>query len=580
MGAASGANLATGLPAGSGSLSRLLLIGPAPQGLAGQLASFQVIHAPSLPEAKRRCIVETFDAALLSGGDPAGLEALRTLTPHLGGAPLLLLSPPEHEDLAHQAVQHGIAQDYLVLGHLGDGLIEKAVRYAVSRRLMLADLKERRRDSPALGVDRLTDLPNRALFFDRLGDALQLARQNSQMTAVLILGLEGFRLVHTTLGAAVGDPLLREISVRLRAGLAPFLDAQDFVARLSGDEFAVVLGSPAGMDDVSRAAEAALAVFADPFVLQGLEFFISCTAGISLYPFDGGDAESMLHNADLALRRAREQGSGGYQYFLPAVNDRFLTRLELQNSLRLGLARDEFIVHYMPQLDLKSGRVTSFEALVRWRHPTLGLVPPDDFIPLAEESGLILPIGERVLRAACAQSRAWRRAGLPPVRVSVNFSTRQFQHQNPVQLVGRVLRETGLEPGGLELEITESAVMKDADAALATLKALKETGVHLSIDDFGTGYSSLSYLRSFPIDGLKVDRSFVKDVAVRPEDQAIVSAVIALGHSLRLKVIAEGVEGGGPLEWLRSRNCDEAQGYHISRPVPPERAAALLSRSW
>ncbi|MBV8880638.1 MAG: EAL domain-containing protein [Planctomycetaceae bacterium] len=298
-----------------------------------------------------------------------------------------------------------------------------------------------------------------------------------------------------------------------------------------------------------------------------------------MHPFDGTDAESMLHNADIALRRAREQGSDCFQFYLPAVNDQFLTRLELQNSLRMALARDEFVVHYMPQLDVKGGRIVGMEALVRWKHPTLGLVQPSDFIPLAEESGLILPIGERVLRTACAQGRAWKQAGLPPIRVSVNFSARQFQHQNPVALVTRVLRETGLPPDQLELEITESAVMKDANAALGTLRSLKETGVHLSIDDFGTGYSSLSYLRSFPLHALKVDRSFVREITSRADDAAIVTAVIAMAHSLKLKVIAEGVETAEHLSWLHARNCDEVQGYHFSRPVAADAAGKLLAAS-
>jgi EAL domain-containing protein (putative c-di-GMP-specific phosphodiesterase class I) len=232
----------------------------------------------------------------------------------------------------------------------------------------------------------------------------------------------------------------------------------------------------------------------------------------------------------------------------------------------------------MPQIDVASGRIVSMEALVRWRHPTLGLVQPNDFIPLAEESGLILPIGERVLRSACSQVREWQAAGLPPIRVSVNVSGRQFQHQNPAALVTRVLGETGLAPAHLELEITESTLMKDSDGALATLRALKETGVHLAIDDFGTGYSSLSYLRSFPIDALKVDRSFVRELTTRADDAAIVSAIIAMAHSLKLKVIAEGVEHEQHLEWLYAAKCDEVQGYHISRPVPPESAAKLLAR--
>jgi diguanylate cyclase len=545
-------------------------------------ATFQVARVPGVQDAKRRCMSQTFDLVLVGAPleDPQDLEPIRTLASQLASTPLVLLADLASEPLAHHAVAKGTAQDYLMKDHLEGRILEQALLYAIERHKMMASLRRRRRaeDAPS-SVDRLTHLPNRAAFYDRLGDLLQMSRQNAQMVSVMLINLEGFKLVHNTLGPAIGDPLLKEIAGRLLASLDGLLKGHDLVARLSGEEFAIVLGDLPQMKDVSRAAESILAAFSPPFVLSGHEFFISPTIGISMYPFDGSDAESMLHNADIALRRAREQGSDNYQFYLPAVNQQFLTRLELQNSLRIALARDEFVVHYMPQLDVKGGRIVSMEALVRWNHPTLGLVQPSDFIPLAEESGLILPIGERVLRTACAQVRSWQQAGLPPIRVSVNFSARQFQHQNPVALVTRVLRETGLSPGHLELEITESAVMKDADAALGTLRALKETGVHLAIDDFGTGYSSLSYLRSFPINSLKVDRSFVREVTSRTDDAAIVTAVIAMAHSLKLKVIAEGVETEAHLEWLHARDCDEVQGYHFSRPVPADAAAKLLEKS-
>lgn len=545
-------------------------------------APFRVARVLAVPDAKRRCMSQTFDLILVGASieEPQDLEPIRTLATQLPSTPLVLLADLPSVSLAHHAVIKGTAQDFLVKGHLDGMILEQALLYAIERRRMLASLQRRRRDGFVPECqDRLTQLPNRAAFYDRLGDLIHQARQNSQMVSVMLVNLEGFKLVHNTLGPTIGDPLLREIAARLADSLKGMLGDRDLVARLSGEEFAIVLGDVSQMMDISRAAESILSAFALPFILNNHEFFISPTIGISMYPFDGTDAETMLQNADIALRRAREQGSDGYQFYLPAVNDQFLTRLELQNSLRIALARDEFVVHYMPQLDVKGGQIVSMEALVRWKHPTLGLVPPSDFIPLAEESGLILPIGERVLRTACAQSRAWQLAGLRPIRVSVNFSARQFQHQNPVAVVTRVLKETGLSPEQLELEITESAVMKDANSALNTLRALKETGVHLAIDDFGTGYSSLSYLRSFPINSLKVDRSFVREVTSRSDDAAIVTAVIAMAHSLKLRVIAEGVETEGHLEWLHARDCDEVQGFHFSRPVPADLAAGLLSGS-
>jgi diguanylate cyclase (GGDEF)-like protein len=543
---------------------------------------FDLLRVTAIAEAKRRCVSQTFDLVLLDANfdDQQDLEPLRSLAAQIAGTPIVLITDAAAESIAHQTVARGTAQDYLIKGHLDGRLLEQALLYAVERHRMLSVLRQRRRnEARSLSLDRQTHLPNRAAFYDRLGDVLMMTRQSSQMVAVMLVHLEGFKLVHNTLGAAIGDPLLKEIADRLLASLKGTLRNHDLVARLSGEEFAIVLSNIGEMKDVSRAAESIVAAFSDPIVLYGHEFFISTTIGISLHPFDGTDAESMLHNADIALRRAKEQGSDSFQFFLPAVNDQFLTRLELQNSLRMALARDEFVVHYMPQLDVKARRIVGMEALVRWKHPTLGLVQPSDFIPLAEESGLILPIGERVLRTACAQGRAWQQAGFPPIRVSVNFSARQFQHQNPVALVTRVLRETGLPPDQLELEITESAVMKDANAALGTLRSLKETGVHLSIDDFGTGYSSLSYLRSFPLHALKVDRSFVREITSRADDAAIVTAVIAMAHSLKLKVIAEGVETADHLTWLHARDCDEVQGYHFSRPVPADAASKLLQAS-
>lgn len=395
---------------------------------------FHVSRVAQLVEAKRLCVNQTFDLILINTPleDPQDLETLRGYASQVSGTPVILLAEPGSQSLAHQAVSRGMAQDYLVKGHLEGRLLEQSLLYAIERHKMLSELRKRRRDEiGSLSLDRLTHLPNRAAFYDRLGDLLMLARQQAQMVAVMLIHLEGFKLVHNTLGSSIGDPLLREIADRLLGSLRGRLRGHDLVARLSGEEFAIVLGGVPDMKDVSRAAEAIVAAFSEPIVLSGLEFFISTTIGISLHPFDGADAESMLHNADIALRRAKEQGSDSYQFYLPAVNDQFLTRLELQNSLRMAIARDEFVVHYMPQLDVKRGHIVGMEALVRWKHPTLGLVQPSDFIPLAEESGLILPIGERVLRTACAQGRTWLQSGLPPIRISVNFSPDSSSTRTP-----------------------------------------------------------------------------------------------------------------------------------------------------
>jgi len=543
-------------------------------------AFFEVVHVPSVAEAKRLAARESVAVVLLSlaGTEGQSLEsALRSAAPRSLGAPVILLARPDDESAAQAAVLRGLAQDYLVASHLDPRLLAHALCYTLERRRVQGELRRlRQSDRPEGMLDRITRLPNRQLFHDRLESALEEGRHTNQMSAVFLVGLDGYRLVQDTLGASVADPLLLAIAQRLQEGLGAFLRPQDTLARLSGEEFAVVFSPVAQMDDLSWAADAVLEAFASPFRLGTLEFFISCSIGVSVHPFDGTDAASMLQAADVALRRSREQGGSAAQFYLPAVNDRFLTRLELQNGLRIALARDQFLVHYMPQRDVVTGRIVSVEALARWKHPTRGLVPPLDFIPLAEETGLILPLGERILRQACLQARAWQAAGLPKIRVSVNVSPRQFQRQNPVALVRRILEETKLDPGCLELEITESAVMKDADAALETLRGLKAEGVGLAIDDFGTGYSSLSYLRSFPIDALKVDRSFVREVPARNDDAAIVTAIIAMAHSLRLRVIAEGVETPLQQDWLRDRGCHEIQGYLISRPLPAESVAPLL----
>ena len=442
---------------------------------------------------------------------------------------------------------------------------------------IIRDVTERKRAEERLSYlathDALTNLPNRTLFIDRLEQAVSRAPWRKRLVAVLFLDLDHFKRINDTLGHNLGDLFLKAVAERLKGCVRE----GDTVARMGGDEFTVVLADIAETRDVPKIAQKVLDAFSKPFRVDGHELFTTTSVGISLYPNDGDNAEVLLKNADAAMYRAKEEGRNNYQHFSPAMNVRALEHLALENNLRYALEREELLLHYQPQVDLKTGRVIGMEALLRWQHPDLGLVSPAQFISLAEETGLIVPIGEWVLRTACAQNKAWQEAGLSPVRVSVNLSGRQFFQKNLFEMISRVIRETGLDPNSLELELTESFLMKKAESNIATLRELSAMMVRLSIDDFGTGYSSLSYLKHFPIHSLKIDQSFVRDITTDPDDAVIVTAIVTLAHSLCLKVIAEGVETKEQLEFLRSLQCDVMQGYLFSRPLPAEEATKLLT---
>jgi diguanylate cyclase (GGDEF)-like protein len=420
--------------------------------------------------------------------------------------------------------------------------------------------------------DPLTGLPNRLLFQDRLALSVAQAHRRGKGLAVLFLDLDRFKVINDSLGHSVGDLLIREVAVRLRSCLRE----GDTVARLGGDEFTLLLPDLGQALDAAKVANKVLEVVRMPFDIDGRELFVTCSMGISLYPDDGHDPETLVKNADAAMYRAKEQGRDHYQLYTRALNATALERLALESSLRKALAQDELLLHYQPILDVASRRVHGVEALLRWRHPELGLVSPAEFIPLAEVTGLILPMGPWVLRTACAQARAWQELR-PGLRVAVNLSARQFQEPGLVAHVTDALADTGLDPRLVQLEITETSAMQNAQSAIQTLRELKALGVGLSIDDFGTGYSSLSYLRRFPIDTLKIDQSFIRDIGTDPDDAAIASAIIALAHTLKLEVVAEGVETPGQLDFLTRHVCDRTQGYLFSRPLPADQCADLLA---
>jgi diguanylate cyclase (GGDEF)-like protein/PAS domain S-box-containing protein len=422
--------------------------------------------------------------------------------------------------------------------------------------------------------DTLTGLANRSLLQDRLEQALLTANSYGTQVAVAFVDLDRFKYINDSLGHHVGDELLRTMADRLESCVR----GCDTVARLGGDEFVVLLTGHSAPDQIRNIVERMLAVVTQPWISEHGEFNVSCSIGVALYPSDGADARTLLKHADSAMYRAKESGRNNYQFFTRELNALMIERLAMESSLRRALERDQFLLDYQPRVDLGTGRIIGAEALIRWKLPEQGIVAPGKFIPLAEETGLIVPIGKWVLKAACAQNKAWQDAGLAPIVVSVNVSARQFRQDNLVRTVAEVLEETGLGARYLELELTESMVMHDAPQLVAMLGELKRLGVQIALDDFGTGYSSLSYLKRFPVDRLKVDRSFVEHLATDADDATIVRAIITLGHNLGLKVVAEGVELPEQVDFLRLNRCDEAQGFIYCPPIEPTELAARLAK--
>jgi diguanylate cyclase (GGDEF)-like protein/PAS domain S-box-containing protein len=422
--------------------------------------------------------------------------------------------------------------------------------------------------------DALTGLPNRVLLHDRIFQAITVAPRFDRKVAILFLDLDRFKTINDTLGHSIGDLLLQSVAERLKSCIR----SSDTIARLGGDEFIVVLPDLLEGAYAASVAQKILDIISTPFLIRDVELNTSASIGISLYPDDGRSNEDLIVNADVAMYRSKESGRNNYHFFIPEMNDSAYERLTMENSLRRALERREFVLHYQPQVNSETGRIIGAEALVRWQHPEMGLVPPGMFIPIAEESGLIVAIGEWVLREACRQNKAWQDEGLSPFPVAVNLSTAQFRQKNLTTLLVDVLKETGLDPRWLELEITESGIMQGGEAVVKTLHSLKQMGLKLSIDDFGTGYSSLSYLKRFPLDKLKIDQSFVRDITTSQDDAAIVIAIIGMARSLKLRVIAEGVETRGHLDFLTSNGCAEIQGYYFGKPEPADGFGRLLSQ--
>jgi diguanylate cyclase (GGDEF)-like protein len=548
--------------------------------------SYTCTAASSAEEALSLLQREKFGLVIsdINMGGMSGLEMIPQVLASTHDTVIMMISGEQTIESAIEAMRVG-AFDYIKkpfdIQH-----VEAAVRRALDHHSLLEAkrhhenhleelIRQRTAELDHLAYhDALTDLPNRILFEDRLTQALALAQRSEQTLGMLFLSLDRFKKVNDTLGHALGYRLLKEVAERLTSCVRE----GDTVARFEGDEFALLLTQIGGTEDVVEIIYQINEMLKLPFILDGHELFITVSIGISLYPDDGADAHTLLKNAGAAIYRAKEHGGNNYQFYTSDMNAKAMKRLSLENSLRRALERAEFEVYYQPQIDFNTGQVVGMEALVRWQHPELGMVSPAEFIPLAEDTGLIVPLGEWVLRTACAQNRSWQDAGLAFLSVAVNLSARQFQQQNLSRVVARILQETGLNPHYLELELTESSIMKNAESGVRTLTELKEMGVKMAIDDFGTGYSSLGYLKRLPIDMLKIDQSFVRDVTTDPDDAALVMAIIALAHNLRLKVIAEGVETEEQRRFLHLLRCDQWQGYLYSKPLRAAAFAELLSQ--
>ena len=547
-------------------------------------STYQCSAAGSAEEALTALSDHTFDLVIsdIDMGGMSGLELVPRVHSLSPDTVVVMVSGNQDIEFAIKALRVG-AFDYMTkpidLRHV-EASVERALNHAKL-------LQEKRRDKEQIEsllqqrtaevdwlayYDTITQLPNRALFEDRLTQAVAIAKAAKQSLGVLFISLDQFKKVNDSLGHGPGDVLLREFAERLKS----CINKSDTVARFGSDEFALLRTGIDGTKDVIETIGSLSQVLKFSFDLPGHELFATASVGISLFPLDGEDGHTLLKNAGAALYRAKKSGGANYQFFTADMHELASSRLELESNLRRAIQNEEFLLHYQPRVSVDSLAITGVEALIRWQHPQLGLVSPSEFIPLAEDTGLIVPIGEWVLRTACLQGRRWLDEGFEPVQIAVNISARQFHDRDLSPTVIRVLEETGFPPQYLELELTESSIMQNAEFAAEMLGRLKSMGINISIDDFGTGFSSLASLKRLPIDALKIDQSFVMEATSDPDDAALVMAIITLAHNLRLKVIAEGVETEDQLRFLQLLRCDEIQGYFFSKPVAAETLVALF----
>ncbi|HEY6239522.1 MAG TPA: EAL domain-containing protein [Burkholderiales bacterium] len=508
----------------------------------------------------------------LSLPDSYGFNTFLRVYAHSPKVPIIVLTGHDDQTVALSAVKTG-AQDYLVKGKLDRELLLRSMQYSIERKRYQEQLEYQ------ANYDALTGLPNRNLLHDRLKQSV-FAQRFVRSIGVVFLDIDHFKFVNDSLGHNTGDKLLQKVAERLTETVRD----GDTVARLGGDEFILILNDQPGQEVIYRAMQRIISKVAEPINVGGQELMVTCSAGISLYPQDGPDVDTLLKNADAAMYRAKEKGRNNFQFYTAEMNRQVNERLKTEAGLRRALERDEFELYYQPRINVKSGEMVGCEALLRWRHPEWGLLLPERFIALAEETGLIVPIGEWVIKRACVQARAWQTDGRVPIAVSVNLSMRQFRQEALANAVDDALRESRLEPRLLEMELTESLIMHDTEAAIRILLRLREIGVDISVDDFGTGHSSLSYLTKLPISALKIDQSFVQDIkeSGSPDEGLVAQTIISLARNLKLKVVGEGVETQAQFEFLKKHDCDEVQGYHFGRPMPAaefDRFAAGAARA-
>jgi diguanylate cyclase (GGDEF)-like protein len=534
--------------------------------------------AGSAEEALAALSRNTFDLVIsdIDMGGMSGLELVPRVHSLSPDTVVVMVSGNQDIEFAIRALRVG-AFDYITkpldLRHV-EASVERALNHCNL-------LKEKRRDKEQIEMllqqrtaevdwlayyDTVTQLPNRALFEDRLTQAVAIAKAGNHSLGVLFISVDQFKKVNDSLGHVPGDSLLREFAERLKS----CINKSDTVARFGNDEFALLRTQIEDTKDVIETIGSLSQVLKFSFDLSGQEVYATASVGVSLFPFDGEDCQTLLKNAGAALYKAKRSGGANYQFFTADMHELATRRLALETSLRRAIQNEEFLLHYQPRVSVDSLAITGVEALVRWQHPQLGIVSPSEFIPLAEDTGLIVPIGEWVLRTACSQGKRWREQGFGPIQIAVNISARQFHDQDLAETVIKILEETGFSPKNLELELTESSIMQNAEFAAGVLNRFKSMGINISIDDFGTGFSSLASLKRLPIDALKIDQSFVRDANTEPDDAALVMAIITLAHSLRLKVIAEGVETQDQRRFLQLLRCDEIQGDLFSKPLPAE----------
>ncbi len=523
--------------------------------------------AKSMSESLQLVEEESFEIILLDLElpDSTGLDTLRQLRQTHPGAAVLIISGLQDEALAVQAVQNG-AQDYLIKGQINSQALSRAIRYAIERHRVQEQVTYQAH------YDHLTGLANRGMFYERLHYSLARCHRNDSAIALLFIDLDHFKAINDTFGHDYGDDILKTVAIRIKKCIREV----DTGVRMGGDEFAILLDQISSVEDVGTVAQRLLALIAQPMVVHDHELHVTCSIGVTIYPWDCAKAQDLLKHSDTAMYRAKAKGGNNFQCYTAGMQSSSFDRSTIEVELRRGLTKGEFLLHYQPQIELGSHQTIGMEALIRWQHPYQGMVGPMDFIPKAEETGMIVPIGEWVLQTAAEQAKKWEREGFPLAPISVNLSARQVHQRSLPASIENILQATQLDPQYLRLELTENFLINESPSTLATLRDLKAMGVQIYIDDFGVGYASLRYLRAFPLDGLKLDQSLIQDITTDLNNAAIVQAIISLGNTLGLKVIAEGVETQEQADFLIDHGCDTIQGYWVTPPLPAHESVRWL----